>query len=95
MAKAASDVFVIMPFGLKTISANNTSINYDFDSTYRNLIVPACKASGKSVTRIDEFVFSGAISRSIVQQLMLARIVIADVTRGNANVLYELGFVKH
>ncbi|MCL6285661.1 metallophosphoesterase [Ruegeria sp. 2012CJ41-6] len=86
-----TDIFVIMPFGEKSIISDDRIVTLDFDLVYRNLISQACSHANKSFSRIDEIQGSSSISNDIIQKLFSAEIVIADVTGANANVFYELG----
>jgi tetratricopeptide (TPR) repeat protein len=87
-----TDVFVIMPFGIKSSPQKEHTIDsIDFDTIYSNLIKPACEDAGLSVSRIDEIDTSGLISEQYLQAILEARIVICDVSLPNGNVYYELG----
>jgi tetratricopeptide (TPR) repeat protein len=83
--------FVAMPFGKKP-GPDGQPI--DFDSVYRLLIVPAIEAAGMEVFRADQELRAGDIKTDMFQELLLADLVIADLTVDNPNVWYELG-VRH
>lgn len=87
-----TDVFVIMPFGLKhtTHEEHNTDI-IEFDSIYNKVIKAACHQAGLSVSRIDEIDDSGLISEQYLKAILEAKLVICDVSLPNGNVYYELG----
>ena len=85
-------VFVAMPFGKrKDIS---TGVEIDFDHIYTSAIQPAAESLGLEVMRGDEERTGGIIMRPVFERLLLAEIVIADLTMQNPNVFYELG-VRH
>ncbi|HTJ95536.1 MAG TPA: TRAFs-binding domain-containing protein [Pararobbsia sp.] len=79
-------VFVAMPFGTKE--------GIDFDYVYHALIHPALTSEGLEVFRADQELRAGDIRSDMFQELLLADIVVADVTIDNPNVWYELG-VRH
>lgn len=83
--------FVVMPFGRKQGGDGRW---LDFDAIYNNLIHPALEAAGFESFRADEEAVSGDILTDMFQELLLADLVIADLSIDNANVFYELG-VRH
>ena len=82
----ALHVFVVMPFGTKE--------NINFDKIYEVYIKPALKENGYEVFRADEELRAGEIRADMFQELLLADLVIADLSIDNPNVWYELG-VRH
>ncbi len=89
--KGLPHAFVVMPFGRKKGPDDRW---IDFDSIYRNLIKPALEEAGFEPFRADEESVSGDILTDMFQELLLADLVIADLSVDNANVFYELG-VRH
>jgi hypothetical protein len=85
-------VFVAMPFGKKLDPTARVEI--DFDEIYRGAIVPAAEAANLDVIRADEEIEGGLIHLGMFERLLLAEIVVADLTSLNANVFYELG-IRH
>src|SRR4051794_24512354 len=85
-------LFVAMPFGKK--SAAGGSVSIDFDQVYRLAIRPAADEADVEVIRADEERGGGFIHKPMYERLLLAEIVVADLTFANANVFYELG-VRH
>jgi hypothetical protein len=83
-------VFVAMPFGRKR--AGKVEIN--FDEIYKKSIEPAALACNVEIIRADEERSGGFIHLSMYERLLLAEIVIADLTLANPNVFYELG-IRH
>lgn len=60
--------------------------------TLENVIVPACKEAGlETPIRSDTYSVAGEIPEQVFRLLRDADVVIADVTGGNPNVMYELG----
>ncbi|MCK6499076.1 MAG: toll/interleukin-1 receptor domain-containing protein, partial [Nitrospira sp.] len=83
--------FVAMPFGVKTDSDGK---EIDFNRVYAELIRPALEAAGLDPFRADQEVRAGDIRTDMFQELLLADVVVADLTLDNPNVWYELG-VRH
>lgn len=83
--------FVVMPFGKK--KGGDGSI-YDFNAIYTQLIKPTLEAAGFEPFRADEETVSGDILTDMFQELLLADLVLTDMSIDNANVFYELG-IRH
>lgn len=83
--------FVAMPFGKKPGQMGEM---IDFDAVYRDLIQPAVEAAGLEVFRADQEQRAGDIKTDMFQQLLMADLVVVDLTLDNPNVWYELG-VRH
>ena len=71
--------FVIMQFG------------EDFDALYNDVIIPVCKELGYGPVRADNC-YGEIILEDIVKGISDASLVIADITKDNPNVFYELGY---
>ena len=82
----ALHAFVAMPFGVKQ--------GIDFNKVYENYIKPALESAGFEVFRADEEMRAGNIRTDMFQELLLADLVVADLSIDNPNVWYELG-VRH
>ena len=83
--------FVVMPFGKK--KGGDGSL-YDFNTIYQTLIKPALEMAGFEPFRADEATTSGDILTDMFQELLLADMVLADLSIDNANAYYELG-IRH
>ncbi len=83
--------FVAMPFGIKRDSEGNT---IDFNRVYAELVRPALESAGLDAFRADEEQQAGDIRSDMFQELLIADLVVADLTLPNPNVWYELG-VRH
>jgi tetratricopeptide (TPR) repeat protein len=83
--------FVAMPFGTKP---NHEGTMVNFDRVYAELIAPALSAAGCEVFRADQEQRAGDIRGDMFQELLVADLVVADLTLDNPNVWYELG-VRH
>jgi tetratricopeptide (TPR) repeat protein len=81
-----------MGFGKKT--DYETGRTLDLDATYNAIISLAATAEGLRCIRSDEIVHSGLIDVSMYEMLLRAELVIADISTGNVNAVYELG-VRH
>ena len=66
----------------------------DLDATYEAIIGPAVTDAGLRCVRADELVHSGVIDRKMYEALYQADLVVADISTGNVNAVYELG-VRH
>ena len=84
-------VFVAMPFGAKP---GHDGQLIDFNLVYKEYIKPALEAAGLEVFRADEERRAGDIIIDMFQELLIADLVVVDLTIDNPNVWYELG-VRH
>lgn len=82
----ALHVFVAMPYGHQQ--------DIDFDAVYAEYLKPALEGAGFEVFRADEERRAGDIRTDMFQELLLADLVVVDLTLDNPNVWYELG-VRH
>lgn len=85
-------LFVAMPFGSKLDPTQRFEIN--FDDIYERCMKLAAEDAELDVIRADEETVGGIIHKPMYERLLLAEIVIADLTLANANVFYELG-IRH
>ena len=83
--------FIAMPFGSKPGPDGQI---IDFNRIYSELIKPALQAAKLEVFRADEEERAGDIRTDMFQELLIADLVVADLTLPNPNVWYELG-VRH
>ena len=83
--------FVVMPFGIKKGADGQV---YNFNAIYQQLIKPALEMAGFEPFRADEESVSGDILTDMFQELLLADLVICDLSIDNANAFYELG-IRH
>jgi tetratricopeptide (TPR) repeat protein len=83
--------FVAMPFGKKT---GHDGILIDFNAIYNDFLKPAIEAAGLVVFRADQEQSAGNIKTDIFQELLIADLVVADLTLDKPNVWYEFG-VRH
>jgi len=72
-------VFVLMPF------------DEDLTRIYQSIIKPTVESMGLICRRADDYKTSRAIIQDIWKAICEARIIIADLTNLNPNVMYELG----
>lgn len=83
-------LFVIMPFGVKSV-VHGAGESINFDDVYRRIIRAAGESSGWVVVRIDELTEVGPITDQYLREIFAADLVLADISAPNANVFYELG----
>jgi hypothetical protein len=81
--------FVIAPIG-----DPETDIRKRSDQILKHLIKPAVKERGYEAQRADEISDPGIITTQIIQHLIDASLVVADLTSRNPNVFYELA-IRH
>jgi hypothetical protein len=77
--------FVICPIG-----EDGTLVRRRSDKILRHILSPVLEAAGYTVERADNIDEPGLITRQIIQRILEAPLVIADLTGHNANVFYEL-----
>src|SRR5438477_5603773 len=78
--------FIVRPF--------NTRGEIDFNRVQKALIDPALAEASIAGDSTTQFVEAGNIRVDMFEQLLLADLVIADISVHNANVFYELG-IRH
>lgn len=83
--------FIAMPFGTKP---GVDSKPIDFNRIYNEYIKPALEAADLEVFRADKETRAGDIRTDMFQELLIADLVVVDLTVDNPNVWYELG-VRH
>jgi len=81
-----NQVFIVRPFGIKN--------GIDFEQVEARLIRPAIAAIGWTGGTTGEIIKQGNIRADMFQKLLVADLVIADISIHNANAFYELG-VRH
>ena len=84
--------FVLMPFGSKPDPAGGPDI--DFNRIYEKAIKPGIQAADMFPVRADEEKLGGIIHKAMFERLLICEFAVADLTTGNANVMYELG-IRH
>ena len=84
--------FVIMPYGSKADPVNGVTI--EFDTVYKELILPAVTGLGLQCVRSDQVSEAGLIQQDMIRHILDADLAIVDITLANPNVMYELG-VRH
>jgi tetratricopeptide (TPR) repeat protein len=88
---SSAHAFVAMPFGSKP---DRTGQLVDFNRVFADYIRPAVEAAGMTVLRADQDRRAGDIRTDMFQELLMADLVVADLTSDNPNVWYEVG-VRH
>lgn len=78
--------FIVRPFGKKQ--------DIDFDAVHGRLIAPALELAGIAGDTTAEILDAGNIRADMFELLLLADLVVADISIDNANVYYELG-IRH
>lgn len=85
--------FVIGPIGNKfdPIGSPGRETYEQALEVLEKVIVPACATVDVEPIRADQIAVSGAVTTQVLRHLYEDEIVIADVSGGNPNVMYELG----
>jgi len=85
--------FVIGPIGdrLAPFGSEGRERYEEALQVYENVVLPACSAHGVEPVRADGIARVGEITEQIFRHLAEDEVVIADVSGGNPNVMYELG----
>lgn len=96
MAEKKNNIcFVIMGFGKKNAYTKDHKVRVlDLDATYESIIEPAVTNAGLRCIRADKMLNAGMIDTRMYEMLLRADLVIADISTGNVNAVYELG-VRH
>jgi hypothetical protein len=85
--------FVIGPIGNKFAPLGSAELDTYEQAleVYEKVILPACQMRGIEPVRADQIAATGEINEQVFRHLLEDDIVIADVSGGNPNVMYELG----
>jgi hypothetical protein len=83
--------FIVTPFGVKKDAKGH---EIDFDHVRTTLIEPALDKLGIGGKTTGEIVKAGSIHADMFKLLLVADLVVAEVSIHNANVFYELG-IRH
>ena len=87
--------FVAMPFGKRKVLSNRSDApaSVDFDAVWNQVLAPTLEDLNYIPVRADEQTGS-VIVKDMLEQLVYADLVIADISIDNANVYYEAG-IRH
>jgi hypothetical protein len=88
-ADTASECFVICPIG-----AEKSEVRARSDKILKHVIRPVAEECGYKAIRADEISEPGSITTQIINHILNAEMLVADLTGQNANVFYELA-VRH
>jgi hypothetical protein len=85
--------FVVGPIGQKLAphGSDGREIYEEALQVFENVILPACNKFGIEPVRADQIAATGEITEQVFRHLYEDEVVIADVSGGNPNVMYELG----
>lgn len=89
MEDISNTCFIIGPIG-----DPGTDIRKRSDQLFRHVLEPAANECGYKAIRADHISDPGIITIQVIQHILDAPIVIADLTGGNPNVFYELA-IRH
>jgi len=88
--------YVSMPSGRRPLDVNSedgsiASMVFDWDAFYEDSIKPTLKSLGVDCFRDDEVSGTAVIHKAQLSAIMNSDIMVADVTKSNPNVMYEIG----
>jgi hypothetical protein len=87
----AKVAFMVMPFGTKTVERKDGGgLEIDFDALWVTVHKPALEDLGYTAIRADSDL-GALIIDQMIKRLVVADVVVADITMPNANVYYEIG----
>lgn len=81
--------FVVSPIG-----EEGSEIRTNADKLLKHIIIPVCQSCNLNVERVDQINDSDSITQTIIDKLLSADLVIADISGHNPNVFYEMGYRK-
>lgn len=81
-------------FYITPIGSPDSAERAHSDLFLHHIVAPALKESGLTVIRADKIGESGMITSQVIQHIVQARLVIADLSFHNPNVFYELA-IRH
>lgn len=81
------DCFVVSPIG-----EDGSETRIDADRLLKHIIKPVCQSCDFTVERVDQINDANSITRTIIDKLRSADLVIADISGHNPNVFYEIGY---
>jgi hypothetical protein len=64
----------------------------EYDDVYTDVVKQSCQAYKVNVMRADEVMGPGLILADIVREISESQLVIADISTGNSNVYFEVGY---
>ena len=81
--------FVVSPIG-----ETDSEIRSNADKLFKYIISPVCESCGFEPVRVDQINDSDSITQTIIDKLLSSELVIADISRHNHNVFFEIGYRK-
>src|SRR5688500_2988690 len=83
---------MVMPFGSKSVERKDGAgrVEVDFDALWARVHKPALEERGYRAIRADSDL-GALIIDQMIKRLVVADVVVADITMPNANVYYEIG----
>lgn len=79
--------FVVFPIG-----ESESETRGNADKLFKYIIKPVCDACGFEAVRVDKLNDASSITKTIIDYLESAELVIADITEHNPNVFFEMGY---
>ena len=79
--------FVVSPIG-----ESESETRGNADKLFKYIIKPVCDAYGFEAVRVDRLNEANSVTKTIIDYLESAELVIADITEHNPNVFFEMGY---
>ena len=87
MVSLMKKCFIVCPIG-----SENSDTRRRSDLLFKHVISPVCKETNFEPISIDKENTNGPLTEEILQHLKNDELVIADLTEGNPNAFYEIGY---
>lgn len=79
-------------FVVSAIGDEDSDIRKDSEQVYKYIIQPVCDEMDFSPVRVDKINDADTITQTIIENLLSADLVIADITHHNPNAFFEMGY---
>ncbi|MVM36323.1 hypothetical protein GO755_40340 [Spirosoma sp. HMF4905] len=91
--------FIVRPFGTRKVlqkdkTGKQVPIDFDFERVQKELILPALDQAGLQGGTTGNIFEAGSIHEDMFSLLLVADLVVVDISIHNANVFYEMG-IRH
>lgn len=95
IAFSSSDEIILKDFKVTNVKPKAFVImqfSEEYNELYKEVIKPVCEEYGLECERADDFFTTNVIIQDIIQSIVSASVIIAEITPDNPNVFYEVGY---